>query len=359
MYRSFEGEILAIPGRLIGFLGVLFLLSVGLYIDDPYFIKILTYSSIFALFAASWDLLFFTGQLNLGHGAFFGVGAYTSAILSSKLALPISLTIPLGAFTGVIMGIIVAIPALRLRGPYLAIVTLAVPIILKGVVFIFPDLTGGELGLYGLTLISDSVVFIYYFCLCTMLVCVGIMWKLTDTKSRIIRSGIIFCAIREDEISARDSGVNTVRYKMLAFGLSGFFAGIAGGLYAHTMAVVGPSTLDFIFSIYPLIWTIFGGAATIYGPVIGAYVLYILSSQLLVILPELRMAIFTGIIIIMILFMPEGICRWVRDKLEIMCPRCKIINNPKRKSCRICNAPLQLEESVVPENGQSIVGFRP
>ena len=356
LYKSFKGEVLDIPGRMIGFFGIILLLSVGLVISDPHLIKMLTFASIFALFAVSWDLLFFAGQLSLGHGAFFGVGAYTSAILSLKGGLPIAITIPLGAFTGVIMGVILAIPALRLRGPYLAIVTLAFPVILQGVVFIFPNLTGGELGLYGLSPISDSVLFVYYFCLIVMVISAAIMWKITDTGSRIIRSGIIFCAIREDEISARDSGVNTVKYKILAFGLSGFFGGIAGGLYAHTLIVVGPSTLSFLFSIYPLIWTIFGGAATIYGPVIGTFILYLLSSQLLAIIPEIRMAIFTAIIIVMILFMPEGISRWMRDKLEITCPRCKIINNAKRKSCRVCNAPLHLEEGILPGERRGIVG---
>jgi branched-chain amino acid transport system permease protein len=345
LYKSVEGEVFDIPGRMLGFVGIILLLSVGLVISDPHLIKMLTFASIFALFAASWDLLFFAGQLSLGHGAFFGAGAYTSAILSLKGGLPIAITIPLGALTGVIMGVILAIPALRFRGPYLAIVTLAFPVILQGIVFIFPDLTGGELGLYGLTPISDSALVIYYFCLIVMLICVVVIWKLTDTGSRIIRSGIILYAIREDEISARDSGVNTVKYKILAFGLSGFFGGIAGGLYAHTMVVVGPSTLSFLFSIYPLIWTIFGGAATIYGPVIGTFILYLLSSQLLAIVPEIRMAIFTAIIIVMILFMPEGISRWIRDKLEITCPRCKIINMRNHKVCRVCDAPLHLEKA--------------
>lgn len=224
--------------------------------------------------------------------------------------------------------------------PYLAIVTLAVPVILQGVVFLFPDVTGGELGLFSLSPISESQTFVYYFCLVVMLVCVGIMWKVTDTKSRMIRTGIIFCALREDEISARTSGINTVRYKILAFALSGFFAGISGGLYAHTMKVVGPSTLEFLFSIYPLIWTVFGGSWTIYGPVVGAYLLYFLSMQLLAVFPEIRMTIFTAIIIGMILFMPEGIIRWLRDKIEIRCPRCKVINSVRRQSCRVCEAPL-------------------
>jgi branched-chain amino acid transport system permease protein len=342
-YKIFEEEILVVPGRAIGSIGIIFLLLLGFLNISPYLKNVFIFSSIFALLAASWDLLFFSGQLNLGHGAFFGASAYTSAILSSKVGLPVWLTIPMGAIAGVIIGVVVAVPALRLRGPYLAIVTLAVPVILEGIVFLFPQFTGGELGLFGLPGISDSPIFLYLFCLVIMLISVAIMWKLTDTRSRFFRTGIIFHAIREDEISARTTGINTVKYKILAFALSGFFAGISGGLYAHTMKVVGPTTLEFIFSIYPLIWTVFGGAGTIYGPVIGAYLLYFLSTQLLVILPEIRMVLFTAIIIPMILFMPEGISRWLRDKLEIICPRCKIINAVTRRNCRICDADLHLD----------------
>jgi len=353
-YKTVEGEIFAIPGRAIGSLGIIFLISLGFLNISPYLKNLLIFSSIFALLAASWDLLFFSGQLNLGHGAFFGASAYTSAILSSKMGLPVSVTIPMGAIAGVLIGVVVAMPALRLRGPYLAIVTLAVPVILQGIVFLFPQFTGGVLGLFGLPGISDSPIFLYLFCLVIMLISVAVMWKLTDTKSRLLRTGIIFHAIREDEISARTTGINTVKYKILAFALSGFFAGISGGLYAHTMKVVGPTTLEFIFSIYPLIWTVFGGSGTIYGPVVGAYLLYFLSTQLLVIVPEIRMALFTAIIIVMILFMPEGITRWVRDKVEIRCPRCKIINSLRRKSCRVCHAPLHLARDYAKDRKKEI-----
>jgi branched-chain amino acid transport system permease protein len=340
IYKAFNGEILAVPGRAIGAAGIVLLFLLGAFEISPYVKDILIFSSIFALFAASWDFLFFSGQLNLGHGAFFGASAYTSAILSAKFGLPVWLTIPMGAITGVIIGVAVAVPALRLRGPYLAIVTLAVPVILQGLVFVFPSVTGGELGLFSLPGIAESSTFVYYFCLVLMLVCVWVMWKLTDTNSRTVRTGIIFHALSEDEISARTSGINTVRYKVLAFAVSGFFAGIAGGLYAHTMKVVGPSTLEFLFSIYPLIWTIFGGSRTIYGPVVGAYLLYFLSMELLVIVPEIRMTLFTAVIVGMILFMPEGFTRWFRDKIEIRCPRCKIINPVRRRSCRVCGTPL-------------------
>jgi branched-chain amino acid transport system permease protein len=115
LYKTMEGEIFAIPGRAIGVIGILFLFLFGLLDINPYLKNLFTFSSIFALLPASWDLLFFSGQLNLGHGAFFGASAYMSAILSSKVGLPVWVTIPMGAVMGVIIGVVVAVPALRLR----------------------------------------------------------------------------------------------------------------------------------------------------------------------------------------------------------------------------------------------------
>ena len=112
-YRVIEGEIFFIPGRAIGFIGILLLFFLGSLDMSPYFKSLLTFASIFAILAASWDLLFFSGQLNLGHGAFFGASAYASAILSLKMGLPVWVTIPMGAVAGVLIGIAVAIPALR------------------------------------------------------------------------------------------------------------------------------------------------------------------------------------------------------------------------------------------------------
>jgi len=101
-----------------------------------------------------------------------------------------------------------------------------------------------------------------------------IMWKFTDARSSFLRIGIILHAIREDEITARASGINTIRYKLLAFAVAGFFAGIAGAFHAHFMRIAGPSNLDLILSFQAIIWTVFGGIASIYGPVVGVYILY-------------------------------------------------------------------------------------
>jgi branched-chain amino acid transport system permease protein len=330
----------AIPGRLIALVFFLFLLFIPLVTAEPYILRILIFANMYVIFAVSWDLLSgYTGQINFGHALFFGVAAYTSALLNLHLNLPPWATIPIGALASMIAGLVVCLPALRLRGPYLSLVTLAFPLILLGVVFAFTDVTGGEWGLPGIAPISSDRTVVYYISMVIMVISVLIMWKLTDTKSSLVRTGIIFHAIREDEIAARASGINTVRYKMLAFAVGGFFAGIAGAFLAHFMRIAGPSNLDLFLSFQVIIWTVFGGICSIYGPVAGVYILHTLMEFLRVV-PEYRILIFAGIVVLTILFMPEGIAVWIRDKIERECPRCKLSNVWFRRTCRACGASL-------------------
>lgn len=341
LFKDFQGDVLAIPGRLIALIFFLLLFFVPLITQEPYILRTLIFANIFVIFAVSWDLLSgYTGQINFGHALFFGVAAYTSALLNLRLGLQPWVTIPLGALAGMVAGLVVSLPALRLRGPYLSLVTLAFPLILLGVIFAFTDFTGGELGISGLARISDSRTVDYYVSALVMLVSVFIMWKLTDAKSTLIRTGIIFHAIREDEITARASGINTIRYKLLAFAVGGFFAGVAGAFHAHFMRIAGPSNLDLFLSFQVIIWTVFGGIASIYGPVVGVYTLYPLMEFVLREISEYRFLIFAGIVVVMLLFMPEGIAVWVRDKIERECPRCKLSNMAFRHTCRACSTSL-------------------
>jgi len=160
------------------------------------------------------------------------------------------------------------------------------------------------------------------------------MWKITTSHT-----GIIFHAIREDEVAVRTAGINTTRYKLLAFSLSGFFAGIAGGLYAHFMRIAGPANLEVSMSFTVVIWAIFGGVATIYGPIGAVFILFPLL-ELLHFWPEYRMLMFALIILLTLLYMPNGLLPWVRNKIEKECPRCKIRNVATRSACRVCTAAL-------------------
>ena len=343
-FRDFRGDVVAIPGRLIALIFFVLLFLIPVFIHQPYVLRMLIFANMFVIFAVSWDFISgYTGQMNFGHALFFGVAAYATAMLNRGAPLgphwPIWVTIPLGALAAVVAGVIMCLPALRLRGPYLALVTLAFPLILLGVIFANTQFTGGELGISGIDRISDSRTTDYYISVVVMIVSVFIMWKLTDAQSGLVRTGIIMHAIREDEIAARASGINTIRYKLFAFAVGGFFAGIAGAMYAHFMRIAGPSSLDLTLSFQAIIWTVFGGIVSIYGAVVGVYILYPLTESLRFI-SEYRLLIFAVIIILILLFMPEGIAVWIRDKIERQCPRCKLTNVSWRHTCRACSADL-------------------
>jgi len=330
-FKLIKTEVFVLPSRMIVLLFIIGLLVLPLITNDPYLLRILILASIFAIFAASWDLLSgFTGQMNFGHALFFGVGAYGAALLNLHLDLPPWGSIPLGALGAVVAGLIIGIPCLRLRGTYLALTTLSFPIILMGIVFAIPEVTGGELGISGLDRIVRSRVGQYYITVVVMVVMVVAMWKITDSNI-----GIIFHAIREDEVAVRASGINTTRYKLMAFCLSGFFAGMAGGLYAHFMRIAGPSTLEVSMSFQVVIWAVFGGVVTIWGPVGAVFILFPLL-EFFRFWPEFRMLLFAIVILLILLFMPQGLLPWIRDKIENECPRCKIRNVATRKTCRIC-----------------------
>jgi len=349
----FRGEILAVPGRVIATVFVIFLVCFPAVSTEPFYLRIITLATIFALFAVSWDVLAgFCGQLSLGHALFFGVAAYVAGGLDKAFDFSPVLSIPLGALAGVAAGLVVGIPALRLRGMYLALVTLAFPIIFTACLLAFPDTTGGELGLYGLERLSGSKVLSFYIIFAVFLVSVFIMYKFTDSSSRYLRFGIVLQAIREDEIAARLAGIHTVRYKLIAFAVSGFFAGVAGGLYAHYIRVAGPSTMEMLFSFQVILWTIFGGMGTIYGSVLGTFLLFTLMEVLglFEVTASIRYYILPIVLIMTLIFMPQGIAVWVLDKIEIRCLRCKLVNAVTRKRCRACRADLRPELAQTVKN---------
>lgn len=348
LYQGFVDDILAIPGRAIALVLGVFLFFIPVFTTESYILRILIISAIYAIFAMSWDFLAgFSGQLNLGQAFFFGVSSYIVALLNLNFGLPPWATIPIGAMASVLAGLIICMPALRVRGFYLALCTLVFPIILTGIVYSFPDFTGGEQGLFGIEGLAVNRVFIYYLINIIMVGSALIMWKLTDGSSKIIRTGIIFQAICEDEITARASGINTTFYKILAFAISGFFAGVAGGLYTHFVRVAGPSSLDIFLSFQVILWVIFGGMRTIYGPVFGVYILYPLINFLgfSSIGGEIKYIVFALLLILFLLFMPEGITVWIRDAIEEKCPRCMVANIVTRRFCRVCRAPLHLAKT--------------
>jgi branched-chain amino acid transport system permease protein len=315
------------------------LLALPLVYDDAYVLRILTMTCLFAMFAASWDMLAgYTGQVNFGHALFFGAGAYTSGLASQKLGVSPWLTIWAGAAVATLVGWVVGYLCLRLRGSYLSLATLAFPLIVLGLLFAFPGFSGGELGISGLRRLALTPTQNYYVAAVAMLALVFGLWLIADSKF-----GIVLHAIRDDEVAARASGINTPRYKLAVFAISAAAAGFAGALFAHYIRVAGPSTLEVALSFQVVIWGIFGGVATIYGPVAAVFLLYPLTEWLgsFKAFGEMRLLIFAVIVLLVLLFMPRGLAPWVRDKVETQCPRCKQRNGAWKRICRLCGASLK------------------
>lgn len=334
-------EVFVLPSRSLVLAWALVLLVWPYLYGDPYVLRILTMTCIFAIFAASWDLLAgYTGQVNFGHALFFGAGAYTSALMSLKLGITPWATVWAGAAVAALFGFVVGYLCLRLRGSYLSLATLAFPLIALGLLFAFPGFSGGELGISGLRRMVLSPTANYYVAALSMLVIVFGLWLLADS-----RFGIVLHAIRDDEVAARASGINTVRYKLTVFAISAAAAGFSGALFAHYLRVAGPSSLEVALSFQVVIWGIFGGVATVYGPVAAVFILYPLTEWLgsFRAFGELRLLIFAVIVLLVLLFMPRGLTPWVRDKVETQCPRCKQRNVAWRQLCRLCGAPLKTQ----------------
>ena len=340
-WAELRDEIFVLPSRTLALAWVGALLLLPVVYGDAYVLRILTMTCIFAIFAASWDLLAgYTGQVNFGHALFFGAGAYTSGLLSLKLGITPWVTIWAGAAVAALFGFLVGYLCLRLRGSYLSLATLAFPLIALGLLFAFPNFSGGELGISGVRRLMTTPIGNYYLAAISMLVIVFGLWALADSKF-----GIVLHAIRDDEVAARASGINTPRYKMTVFAISAAAAGFSGALFAHYLRVAGPSSLEVALSFQVVIWGIFGGVATIYGPVAAVFILYPLTEWLgsFRAFGELRLLIFAVIVLLVLLFMPRGLAPWVRDKIEQLCPRCKQRNFKLRNNCRLCGAELQTQ----------------
>jgi branched-chain amino acid transport system permease protein len=255
-----------------------------------------------------------------------------------------------------LFGFLVGYLCLRLRGSYLSLATLAFPLIVLGLLFAFPDFSGGELGISGVRRLATTPLGNYYIAAISMLVIVFALWALADSKF-----GIVLHAIRDDEVAARASGINTLRYKLVVFAISAAAAGFSGALFAHYLRVAGPSSLEVALSFQVVIWGIFGGVATIYGAVAAVFLLYPLTEWLgsFRAFGELRLLIFAVIVLLVLLFMPRGLAPWVRDKLETQCPRCKQRNIVYRKVCRLCGVTLKADASQSKISGaQRLVGHQ-
>lgn len=276
-------------------------------ISGGYFISIAVFVGIWVALALSLNILVgYAGQVSLGHAAFFGIGAYTSAVLALRYGSPFWLDF-LGAIvvTGLV-GIVLGLPSLRVRHDFLVLATIGINFVVVAI-FKYVDFFGGAMGLvnipaptfFGATFRGGLpyLALVWVYALFTL----GVSYYLSRTWT-----GLAFNALRIDEDAAAAVGVSVPRFKIYAFGISAALAGGAGSLYGHFIGSVFPDTFVFVESIGILSMVVFGGVGTLRGPVIGAIILR-LAPELLRFVQDYRFTIYGALLVLMMLFQPMGI----------------------------------------------------
>ena len=284
--------------------GITLLCLVGLLLvpltGREYLARIVITAMILTIFAASWDLLAgFAGQVSFGHAAFFGISGYVTAAFVKFVGAPWFLAIFIGTGWAVVFSLLIGIPCLRLKGPYLALGTLAFALILYNL-FLTGTWLGGTEGISALPNIG-SVFVEFYIMAAFMVASLIIMRAIVDS-----RLGTILKAIRDDEVGADAAGINTTVYKLVAFMVSGLFAGISGGLFVLDITAVNPAVYQPLYSFYAIIMASIGGIATIYGSIVGSF-LFTLLSEFLRPLAAASLLIFATLLILIIRFSEEGV----------------------------------------------------
>lgn len=295
------------------FLGFIILVSlIYMGIIDEYTAQILTFAAINVIIALSLNLISgFTGQLALGHAGFMAIGAYSTAALVMQLHVPNLPAILTGGIITAIFGFVIGFPTLRLKGDYLAIVTLGFGEIIRVLMINAEKITGGAAGLKGIPSFSSNIalnpvlsfIWVFLFMIGTILLI-----------SNLIKSshGRAIISIREDEIASNAMGVNVFYYKMFSFTLSALIAGIGGGLYALFFGYLNPTMFNFLKSCDFLVIVVLGGMGSIVGTVATGFILTYLQ-EFLRFLQDYRLVIYPLILIIIMLFKPTGLIGLVED----------------------------------------------
>lgn len=261
-----------------------------------YFLSVATIAGINVIMALSFYLPFITGQISLGQAGFMALGAYASAVCTVKLGLPYPLALLLGGLFAGVIGILVGLPALRIKGLYLLLMTLGFGEIVR-VVFINLQYTGGAAGFYDIRYQKYSIFYVYGFVLLLIIF---------FARLRRSRMGRAFSAIGGDETAAEVMGVDLTRSKLMAFSTGAFIAGVAGGIFAHYQEYIEPLMFGVMHSVEFIVFTIFGGIQIFWGPIFGALALTF-TPEFLRVLQAWRLEFYGVILILMMIVRPLGL----------------------------------------------------
>src|SRR5580704_12682946 len=292
---------LAGPPVLISLVVVLIAATLPLYVSG-YVLDLLTIAYYFGVFSMAWDLLFgFANEVNFGPSFLIGLGAYTAGILDSLYQPPIALCVAAGVAAAMIGGVVLALPALRLRGPYFGLTTLVAVLILQNFIVVDASLTGGEIGLTVPDVISISDTTNYEIALWFMAISGAILFALSRSPV-----GLILQASGQDAVQAGALGFNVTKHKLTAFIISAFFSGLAGALMAFYLSSASVGTfIDITVGVQIIIAAVIGGRRTILGAVLGA-VFLIAMSELLRPVGDLANFIVFAMALVVVLLFPNG-----------------------------------------------------
>ena len=273
-------------------------------IGDPYWLHVYIMTCLNICLAVSLRVLWNVGLLSCGHAAFMGIGAYTSALLAKGIGLSPWLSIPVGGGAAVLISLALGYPALRLTGIYFVLVTFAFNEVFFLIATRLREFTGGPSGLLGIprpTGIPSGKMAYAYFASLVLLLTLTVLYRFEFS-----RVGRIWLAIRDTELRSKCVGIQTTYYKLFAFGVSSFFAGLAGAVYAHYIGFISPSDFTIWQSIYAQIYMIVGGVTTFAGPILGSVALTVLSEFIRAAGP-LQSVVYGTLLAVVMLFLPGGL----------------------------------------------------
>ncbi len=292
---------------MINVASVAFVLILPLFITNEYYVHILQNIGMVCILAFGLNILFgYTGQISLGHAGIYAIGAYTTALLTVKLGFSPWLGIFCAMVVSAIFGVVLAGPALRVRGPYLAMVTIAFGLAIERAATEWQSLTGGPQGITGIPIPSlggyvfGSKAYLYL----VIILCIVFFYFMKNLVES--RWGRAFISLSESEVAAESLGINVYKYKVLAFVISAIYAGLAGALFAHQNQYINSEIFTMDLSIFFMIVVLFGGLATPTGPIVGSIAL-VISQQLFNKLYNYHLFFYGSILLFTLMVLPQGV----------------------------------------------------
>jgi len=269
-------------------------------------VTLLTIGTIYALAATSLNFVTgYAGLVSIGHAAFLAIGAYTEALLLLRYGVPFLLAFPVAILVGAVLGALLGLPSLRVSDDFLAVATIGINFIVVGILK-YSDFFGGTLGLGPipspeLAGVSITNEVFFGFALAMLAVSLGAGWWLQHSWA-----GLALAALREEPQAAKAVGISTPRFKIIAFTISGAFAGMAGALYAHFFSFITPNNFEFLLSVDILVYAVVGGLGSLFGPAIAAYGLYLLP-ELFRPIQDFRLVLYGIVLVAVLLYEPDGL----------------------------------------------------